>query len=180
MRQTTVIGVLSDVSDLNLHQGTRQGLHFARSVIILSASADQELPQTGRGKPVAGAESGQIRLNRMIVCWGTDKEVARLVKQADRPSVFGVVRGSGSYAKKAIRKLREQGVEAHLLVIKSGSAARIVGSDAAKPIIQWSTEDGWQLEPQAAAPAPQPAPEPPAPVEPTVEPPSPQGGDTAS
>lgn len=180
MRQTTVIGVLSDEKDLNLHEGTRQGLHFARSVIILSAEDGQDLPQTGRGKAVAGADSGQIRLNRMIVCWGSDKEVAKLVRNADRPSVFGVVRGTSTHSKRAIKKLREQGSEAHLLVIKSGTAARIVGSDAAKPVIQWSTEDGWLAEAQIPSRAAGAQVDAPAPVEPPVEPAATQEPDTAA
>jgi len=143
MRQTTVIGILSGVEDLSLHENTGPGLHYARSVLVLSAAPDDVLPPTGRGRAVAGSESGQLRLNRMIVCWGSDSEVAKLVKNADRPCVFGVVKGRSNRSKRAIQALRANNVEAHLLVMKEGSAARIVGSDAGKPVIQWSTPEGW-------------------------------------
>ena len=153
MKQTTVIGLIHDPSDLNLHDCTRQGLHFARSVVVLSAKNGDALPATGRGKAIAGAESGQVRLNRMIVCWGSDKEVADLIEKSDRPAVFGVALNTGPKAKKAIKKLQDKGLEAHLILMEKKSAVRIIGSDAGKPVIQWSTSDGWQQKIAQSAPA---------------------------
>lgn len=156
MKNMTIVGLLA--AGQPLEHEAQQGLHYARTTMVLGAEQGAVMPRTGRGRAYPGGAAGGHVAGRVALMWGKDATLAEVLQSVPRRCVVVVPTDTADACVEALRKLEGMGYEVHLAPkgLLADGPARVLASDVGRAQLQRFIAGQWQ-QVDTALPASQPA-----------------------